>query len=47
MKGVEMSVSKMTHWERVTAAVAGEAVDRVPFSLRRALPGSACMISTW
>jgi len=40
MKGVEMSVSKMTHWERVTAAVAGEAVDRVPFSLWRHFPES-------
>ena len=40
MKGVEMSVSKMTHWERVTAAVAGEAVDRVPVSLWRHFPES-------
>jgi uroporphyrinogen decarboxylase len=40
MKGVEMSVSKMTDWERVTAAVAGEAVDRVPVSLWRHFPES-------
>ena len=28
----------MTHWERVTAAVAGQAVDRVPVSLWRHFP---------
>ena len=33
-----MPVAKMTHWERVTAAVAGQAVDRVPVSLWRHFP---------
>ncbi len=34
-----MPQPKMTHWERVTAAVAGKAVDRVPVSLWRHFPG--------
>jgi uroporphyrinogen decarboxylase len=33
-----MPVSKMTHWERVRAAVAGQAVDRPPVSLWRHFP---------
>jgi uroporphyrinogen decarboxylase len=34
-----MPVSQMTHWERMEAAVAGQAVDRVPVSLWRHFPG--------
>jgi uroporphyrinogen decarboxylase len=33
-----MSASQMTHWERMTAAVAGRAVDRVPVSLWHHFP---------
>ncbi len=33
-----MAAAKMTHWERITAAVAGQAVDRVPVSLWRHFP---------
>ena len=33
-----MSASQMTHWERITAAVAGRAVDRVPVSLWHHFP---------
>ncbi|MGA3400858.1 MAG: uroporphyrinogen decarboxylase family protein [Acetobacteraceae bacterium] len=33
-----MPASQMTHWERVTAAVAGQAVDRVPVSLWHHFP---------
>jgi uroporphyrinogen decarboxylase len=35
----EMLASKMLHWERVNAAVAGQAVDRVPVTLWRHFPG--------
>ena len=33
-----MPASKMTHWERLSAAIAGQAVDRVPVSLWRHYP---------
>jgi uroporphyrinogen decarboxylase len=33
-----MKKSQMTHWERLTAAIAGQAVDRVPVSLWRHFP---------
>ncbi|MDR3671571.1 MAG: uroporphyrinogen decarboxylase family protein [Holophaga sp.] len=33
-----MKESKMTHWERITAAIAGEPVDRVPVGLWRHFP---------
>jgi uroporphyrinogen decarboxylase len=33
-----MPAAKMNHWERVTAAIAGEAVDHVPVSLWHHFP---------
>jgi len=37
-KDAKMAMSTMTHWERLQAAVAGQAVDHVPVSLWRHFP---------